>query len=203
MKRRTNNPELRSRNGRAARTFSGTPFQEEPPFRSVGLVARRHGLVARATRVVRRCVIFLGALALLTQLPERADAHGADLPKLTSAQRAAIQPALSNSIAFAHELLTHCRNQLAAPQLAVLERIGGALATGEQIRSGQVPDAGAQDGEYYRWQAETNLLALLTGATPSYFAFGVSDANVSGAVVSIHDEQGRQLLQSSRVSLRT
>ena len=83
------------------------------------------------------------------------------MPKLTSAQRAAIQPALSNSIAFAHELLTHCRNQLAAPQLAVLERIGGALATGEQIRSGQVPDAGAQDGEYYRWQAETNLLALL------------------------------------------
>jgi AmmeMemoRadiSam system radical SAM enzyme/AmmeMemoRadiSam system protein B/AmmeMemoRadiSam system protein A len=48
----------------------------------------------------------------------------------------------------------------------------------------------------------TNLLALLSGATPNYFAFGVSDANVSGVIVSVHDEQGRQLLQSSRISLR-
>ena len=48
----------------------------------------------------------------------------------------------------------------------------------------------------------TNLLALLTGATPNYFAFGVSDSNVSGVIISVHDEQGRQLLQSSRVSLR-
>jgi AmmeMemoRadiSam system protein B/AmmeMemoRadiSam system protein A len=48
----------------------------------------------------------------------------------------------------------------------------------------------------------TNLHAFLTGATPSYFAFGVSDANVSGVSVSVHDQQGRQLLQSSRISLR-
>jgi len=47
-----------------------------------------------------------------------------------------------------------------------------------------------------------NLHSLLTGATPSYFAFGVSDANVSGVIVSVHDELGRQLLQSSRISLK-
>ncbi len=47
-----------------------------------------------------------------------------------------------------------------------------------------------------------NLIALLTGATPSYFAFGVSDANVSGVIVSVHDAQSRQLLQSSRISLK-
>ncbi|MCE9525881.1 MAG: AmmeMemoRadiSam system radical SAM enzyme [Planctomycetales bacterium] len=50
--------------------------------------------------------------------------------------------------------------------------------------------------------SRTNLAALLSGATPSYFAFGVSDANVHGIVVSVHDASGRQLLQSSRVSLR-
>ena len=47
-----------------------------------------------------------------------------------------------------------------------------------------------------------NLLALLTGATPSYFAFGVSDANVHGVVVSLQDGHGHQLLQSSRLSLK-
>lgn len=46
-----------------------------------------------------------------------------------------------------------------------------------------------------------NLLALLTGATPNYFAFGVSDANVHGVIVSVHDAAGRQFVQSSRISL--
>ena len=48
----------------------------------------------------------------------------------------------------------------------------------------------------------TNLLALLSGATPSYFAFGVADANVSGIVLNVHGPDGCQLLQSSRLSLR-
>ena len=50
--------------------------------------------------------------------------------------------------------------------------------------------------------SRTNLVALLTGATPNYFAFGVSDANVSGVIVSVHDTSGRQILQSSRISLK-
>ncbi|MGI8981512.1 MAG: AmmeMemoRadiSam system radical SAM enzyme [Pirellulaceae bacterium] len=48
----------------------------------------------------------------------------------------------------------------------------------------------------------SNLVSLLTGATPSYFAFGVSDGNVSGVILSVQDEQGHQLLQSSRISLK-
>ncbi|HMC10705.1 MAG TPA: AmmeMemoRadiSam system protein A, partial [Pirellulaceae bacterium] len=50
--------------------------------------------------------------------------------------------------------------------------------------------------------SRTTLVALQSGATPSYFAFGVSDANVNGVIVSLHDPSGRQLLQSSRVSLK-
>ncbi|MFN0021360.1 MAG: AmmeMemoRadiSam system radical SAM enzyme [Pirellulaceae bacterium] len=50
--------------------------------------------------------------------------------------------------------------------------------------------------------SRNNLAALSISAVPNYFAFGVSDANVHGIVVSLHDASGRQLLQSSRVSLR-
>src|SRR5207249_110294 len=44
-----------------------------------------------------------------------------------------------------------------------------------------------------------NLLALLSGATPNYYAFGVSDANVHGIVLSVAGEDGRHALQSSRL----
>jgi AmmeMemoRadiSam system radical SAM enzyme/AmmeMemoRadiSam system protein B/AmmeMemoRadiSam system protein A len=50
--------------------------------------------------------------------------------------------------------------------------------------------------------SRTNLVALQSGATPNYFAFGVSDANVHGVVVSLHDGGGKQLVQSSRVTLK-
>ena len=50
--------------------------------------------------------------------------------------------------------------------------------------------------------ARSNVLALATGATPSYYAPGVGDGNVSGLIVSVIGEDGRQWLQSSKLSVR-
>ncbi len=47
-----------------------------------------------------------------------------------------------------------------------------------------------------------NLLAILRGATPSYYAFGMPDANVNGVVAAVRDAEGRSLLQASKWSLR-
>jgi AmmeMemoRadiSam system protein B len=47
-----------------------------------------------------------------------------------------------------------------------------------------------------------NLVALVEGATPSYFAFGLPDGNVHGLVVSVLDQSGNELLQANRISLR-
>ena len=47
-----------------------------------------------------------------------------------------------------------------------------------------------------------NLLALLGGQTPQYFAFGLADANVNGVSVSLLDANGVEFLQADRVSLR-
>ena len=114
-------------------------------------------------------ITLLVVISLLSHFQQSCHAHGVDLPKLTAEQLAAVPPTMSNSVVFAQELLTHCRNKLSAPQLEVLDRIRDALAVGEQIRFGHVPDAGARDGEYYRWQGETNLLGLLA-QTPEVIA---------------------------------
>jgi AmmeMemoRadiSam system radical SAM enzyme/AmmeMemoRadiSam system protein B/AmmeMemoRadiSam system protein A len=47
-----------------------------------------------------------------------------------------------------------------------------------------------------------NLAALIRGATPNYFAMGLPDANVQGAVLSLLDAAGREILQAQRLSLR-
>jgi AmmeMemoRadiSam system protein B/AmmeMemoRadiSam system protein A len=53
-------------------------------------------------------------------------------------------------------------------------------------------------GEY----CASNLRAFVTGATPSYFAFGLPDANVHGMAVSLTTNDGRELLQANRISLK-
>jgi AmmeMemoRadiSam system radical SAM enzyme/AmmeMemoRadiSam system protein B/AmmeMemoRadiSam system protein A len=47
-----------------------------------------------------------------------------------------------------------------------------------------------------------NILAALTGATPNYYAFGVSDANVNGLSISLQDSAGNVWLETSLLSLR-
>src|SRR6185369_7199417 len=84
--------------------------------------------------------------------------------------------------------------------------IKGQASGGRSASETQPPDTihpvSAADLATLALFCRANLHSLLTGATPSYFAFGVSDANVSGVIVSVHDQQGRQLLQSSRISLK-
>ncbi|MCI0359202.1 MAG: AmmeMemoRadiSam system radical SAM enzyme [Planctomycetaceae bacterium] len=48
-----------------------------------------------------------------------------------------------------------------------------------------------------------NLLALLAGATPNYFAMGLADGNVHGAIVSLVDAAGNEFLQANRLSIRS
>ncbi len=48
----------------------------------------------------------------------------------------------------------------------------------------------------------TNLRAFVTGATPSYFAFGLPDGNVHGLAVSLAMADGRELMQGNRISLK-
>ncbi|HWB13104.1 MAG TPA: AmmeMemoRadiSam system radical SAM enzyme [Pirellulales bacterium] len=47
-----------------------------------------------------------------------------------------------------------------------------------------------------------NILAAVTGATPNYYAFGVSDTNVNGIALALEDATGNVWLQSSVLSLR-
>jgi AmmeMemoRadiSam system protein B len=47
-----------------------------------------------------------------------------------------------------------------------------------------------------------NLLAMLSGATPNYFAFGLADGNVHGAAISLLDAAEREILQANRMSIR-
>jgi AmmeMemoRadiSam system protein B len=47
-----------------------------------------------------------------------------------------------------------------------------------------------------------NILATARGATPNYYAYGVSDGNVHGVAVTVEGGDGTQWLHSSRLSLR-
>jgi len=47
-----------------------------------------------------------------------------------------------------------------------------------------------------------NFRALLTGATPNYFALGLPDGNVHGIVLSLLDPAGNEFLQANRLSLK-
>src|SRR5439155_18230616 len=48
----------------------------------------------------------------------------------------------------------------------------------------------------------TNLRAFVSGATPSYFAFGLPDGNVHGLALSLIMADGRELMQGNRISLK-
>jgi AmmeMemoRadiSam system protein B/AmmeMemoRadiSam system protein A len=48
-----------------------------------------------------------------------------------------------------------------------------------------------------------NLLALLAGATPNYFAMGLADGNVHGVIVSLVDPLGNEFIQANRLSIRS
>ena len=48
-----------------------------------------------------------------------------------------------------------------------------------------------------------NLLALLAGATPNYFAMGLADGNVHGVIVSLVDSAGNEFVQVNRLSIKT
>jgi AmmeMemoRadiSam system radical SAM enzyme/AmmeMemoRadiSam system protein B/AmmeMemoRadiSam system protein A len=47
-----------------------------------------------------------------------------------------------------------------------------------------------------------NLQAFLTGATPSYFAFGLPDGNVHGLALSLLTADGQEFMQGNRISLK-
>jgi AmmeMemoRadiSam system radical SAM enzyme/AmmeMemoRadiSam system protein B/AmmeMemoRadiSam system protein A len=48
-----------------------------------------------------------------------------------------------------------------------------------------------------------NLRAMICGAAPSYFALGLPDGQVHGLVLSLHREDGQELLQAHRLALKT
>ena len=47
-----------------------------------------------------------------------------------------------------------------------------------------------------------NLQAFVTGATPSYFAFGLPDGNVHGLALSLLTADGQEFMQGNRISLK-
>jgi len=48
-----------------------------------------------------------------------------------------------------------------------------------------------------------NLLAMLAGATPNYFAMGLADGNVHGVIVSLLDPAGNEFVQANRLSIKS
>src|SRR5262249_23556730 len=76
------------------------------------------------------------------------------------------------------------------------------------VLRGSVPAAealghpvGRHDLTSYVGFCRDNLRALLTGAVPSYYLFGVSDANVSGVALSVR-QPGGDRLDLSRIAFR-
>jgi AmmeMemoRadiSam system radical SAM enzyme/AmmeMemoRadiSam system protein B/AmmeMemoRadiSam system protein A len=68
-----------------------------------------------------------------------------------------------------------------------------AAASGWSIGAGNLPAL----ADFCRG----NLLALVQGATPNYFAPGLADGNVSGVIVNLLDDEGRELMTANRLSL--
>ncbi len=60
----------------------------------------------------------------------------------------------------------------------------------------------AADLEIYTEFCRTNLSALLTGATPTYYLSGASDGNVSGVILSVRLPGSGDWLRFSQISLR-
>jgi AmmeMemoRadiSam system protein B/AmmeMemoRadiSam system protein A len=49
---------------------------------------------------------------------------------------------------------------------------------------------------------KNNLMAFATGATPSYFAFGLPDGNVHGLILGLVDAAGNEIIQGNKISLK-
>jgi AmmeMemoRadiSam system protein B/AmmeMemoRadiSam system protein A len=60
----------------------------------------------------------------------------------------------------------------------------------------------AQEVEAYAEFCRNNIVALLTGATPSYYFFGAPDGNVAGVVVNVRHAKASEPLTLSQISLR-
>lgn len=93
-------------------------------------------------------------------------------------------------------------------QLTTFEGLSNSAPakSAERIYSGddrpcEPPLLSAEDLHALTDFCHSNVFALLQGATPTYFAFGVSDANVNGVVAVVFDEEGRPLAQAHRLSL--
>jgi AmmeMemoRadiSam system radical SAM enzyme/AmmeMemoRadiSam system protein B/AmmeMemoRadiSam system protein A len=48
-----------------------------------------------------------------------------------------------------------------------------------------------------------NLAAMLSGATPNYFALGLADGNIHGVILSLLDAGGSEAVQASRIALKS
>jgi AmmeMemoRadiSam system protein B len=84
---------------------------------------------------------------------------------------------------------------------AMRASLGDLLTLQPTVPAGAIPVSAADLpalGEFCR----ANLLALLQGATPNYFAFGLPDGNIHGAVLTVLDAEGREQLQVHRLSLK-
>lgn len=87
--------------------------------------------------------------------------------------------------------------------------IGGNLSTiiepGELAADGHASPAAPLSAAEVAALADfcrENLSAIVRGATPSYYAFGIPDANVNGVAAVLRDAAARPLLESSKWSLR-
>lgn len=66
----------------------------------------------------------------------------------------------------------------------------------------ETPLLNADDLQSLAEFCRTNIFAALTGATPSFYAFGVSDANVNGVAVALEDATGNPWVQADQLSFR-
>jgi AmmeMemoRadiSam system protein B/AmmeMemoRadiSam system protein A len=72
---------------------------------------------------------------------------------------------------------------------------------GSQLAQRPIPFT-AEEVEGYAEFCRANIVALLTGATPSYYYFGAPDGNVTGVVISVSRPGGSEDQTFSQMSLR-
>jgi AmmeMemoRadiSam system protein B/AmmeMemoRadiSam system protein A len=97
-----------------------------------------------------------------------------------------------------------------ASELSTFEgdMVEGALGDYVEGLAGRLDDLGAtpplssSDLTALAGFCRDNIWAVLSGATPSYYAFGVSDANVNGIAVVLEDDTDGVWVQSLQIALR-
>jgi len=115
----------------------------------------------RFWRLQHGFVSLAAVLLVLAVWPFRLAGHGLDAAKPTREQLAQVGPPLTNSLDFAEQLQTHWRNRCDAEQLATLDQIRQLLDRIRVIRRGHLAGYGTDEGEFFRWQLETNLVGLV------------------------------------------